>query len=292
MLHAPRGGYWRRAAGPQALEWWWAYLGATRDALANARSTPSSQELWCELRASEHRLDPTRAEPLVTPCTCVDLGDGRIEVSYPPNTPAGMLEVWIGLVKTDEATNNKARATSTLGATEYRLGLLLMDGAIRFADENLVVEPGVIKVKPGVLFDIIVSSVDDAGRQQMKGGEQLRAQLSSGPAPVALEVYDNNDGSYRVATAVQVSGDYRIAFYVNGLPVAGSPILLIAPRTPGHERSMSPRVTARAPTRQGPPRHGRSRRAELASARAVATAGEPARRKADGAERCAALPAR
>ena len=241
----------------------------TRDALANARSTPSSQELWCELRASEHRLDPTRAEPLVTPCTCVDLGDGRIEVSYPPNTPAGMLEVWIGLVKTDEATNNKARATSTLGATEYRLGLLRMDGAIRFADENLVVEPGVIKVKPGVLFDIIVSSVDDAGRQQMKGGEQLRAQLSSGPAPVALEVYDNNDGSYRVATAVQVSGDYRIAFYVNGLPVAGSPILLIAPRTPGHERSMSPRVNsprANAPRAASPrpqsPRQNSPRRAQ------------------------------
>ena len=44
--------------------------------------------------------------------------------------------------------------------------------------------------------------VDD-GRQTHRG-EQLRAQLSSGPAPVALEVFDHGDGSYRVASVVQV----------------------------------------------------------------------------------------
>ena len=97
---------------------------------------------------------------------------------------------------------------------------------------------GVLKLKPGILFDIHVLSVDDAGRQQLKGGEQVRAQLSSGPAPVALEVYDNGDGSYRVATAVQVSGEYKIAL-VNGLPVAGSPVSLVAPR--GEPRIGSPR---------------------------------------------------
>ena len=61
----------------------------------------------------------------------------------------------------------------------------------------------------------------------------LKAQLSTGPAPFALEVSDAGGGSYRVATAVQVSGEYRITFTLNGLPVAGSPITLIAPRATG-----------------------------------------------------------
>ena len=214
----------------------------TRDQLANARSTPSTQELWCELRVGS--ADPQTA-PTVVQCACVDLGDGRVEVTYPSNAPPGILEVWIGLVGTAEA-NDPARRLSG-GAppppSEHRLGLLRMETAIRFADNSLVTAPGVLRVKPGMLFDILVFSTDDAGRQQNKGGEQLRAQLSSGPAPVALEVYDNGDGSYRVATAVQVSGEYKIAFYVNGLPVAGSPILLVAPRTtPG--RADSPRGTA------------------------------------------------
>ena len=80
-----------------------------------------------------------------------------------------------------------------------------------------------LKVKPGVLFDMHVLSVDDAGRQQLRGGEQLRAQLSSGPAPVALEVFDNGDGSYRVATAVQVSGDYKIVSTSTASPSPGHP---------------------------------------------------------------------
>ena len=84
---------------------------------------------------------------------------------------------------------------------EHKLGMLRVDPAIQFADSSLVTSPGVLRVKPGVLFDILVLSADDAGRQQQSGGEQLRAQLTSGPAPVALEVYDNGDGSYRVATA-------------------------------------------------------------------------------------------
>ena len=242
----------------------------TRDQLANARSTPSSVEMWCELRVpgvasagstlvtSDGRDGVVGSINGVVRCACVDLGDGRIEVTYPASAPGGLLDVWIGLVDTDPLVERR-RMSSPLGTTEHRLGVLSMEPAIRFGDNSLVSAPGVLRVKPGLLFDIVVISVDDAGRQNLKGGEQLRAQLSSGPAPVALEVYDNDDGSYRVATAVQVSGEYKIGFYLNGLPVAGSPIVLIAPRT--NERAPSPRgpgASERAPSpRQGSPASGR-----------------------------------
>ena len=169
--------------------------------------------MWCELRENA-------ATPSVTPCSCADLGDGRIEVTYPATTPVGLHAVVIGFVP----------STSAEQPAEFVVGKLRLDAAIRFSDESLVTGPSALKVRPGVLFDILVFATDEAGRQTSKGGEQLRAQLSTGPAPVALEVYDNGGGSYRVNTAVQVSGEYRIAFSFNGLPVAGSPITLLAPR--------------------------------------------------------------
>ena len=242
----------------------------TRDQLANPRSTPSSHELWCELRGGGAAVQ----------CACVDLGDGRVEVTYPVGTPAGLLQVWIGLVNTDPLGHTQLgltggrRMRSPLGSTEHRLGMLNMQEAIRFGDDNLVAAPGVLKVKPGMLFDVHVVAVDDAGRQQMTGGEQLRAALSSGPAPVALEVYDNGDGSYRVATAVQVSGEYRIAFLLNGLQVAGSPITLIAPRG-NNERSPSPRLGVSSQSG-----HGTSGRGLNASAASTARSGASTARSA------------
>jgi hypothetical protein len=255
----------------------------TRDQLANNRSTPSSHEMWCEIRVPS----PDGAgAPQRLPCACVDLGDGRIEATYPSATPSGLVEVWIGLVESQETRERAGRRVSGGGAggflpqPEHKLGMLRVDPAIQFADSSLVTSPGVLRVKPGVLFDILVLSADDAGRQQQSGGEQLRAQLTSGPAPVALEVYDNGDGSYRVATAVQVSGEYKVAFYVNGLPVAGSPILLVAPRTvPG--RGDSPRGAMSASSlsagRAHSPRFSRSDspRADSPRGRAVGRADSP-----------------
>ena len=232
----------------------------------------------------------------VFPCACVDLGDGRIEVTYPANTPVGLLEVWVGLEDADplgltaqdepDAAERRVtrRLSDALGnsISEQRLGLLNLQHAIRFGDANLVIAPGVLRVKPGLLFDVLVFAVDDAGRQQPKGGEQLRAQLSTGPAPVALEVYDNHDGSYRVATAVQVSGEYKIAFYLNGLPVAGSPITLVAPRGPAPERSASPRLASPRPASPRPasPRHHHVAVAERKAAGSGSTARTSSPRRA------------
>ena len=53
-----------------------------------------------------------------------------------------------------------------------------MDPAIRFGDESLVSAPSVIRVKPGMLFDVLVSSVDEAGRPSERTSGPLKAQLS------------------------------------------------------------------------------------------------------------------
>jgi hypothetical protein len=217
----------------------------TRDCLANARTGPLSQPLWCELREIPLGGAAGDASPMMMPCVVSDLGDGRVEATYPPNTPVGLHGVYIGFARSSDGTRQ-----------EHCIGRLRMDPAIRFGDESLVSAPSVIRVKPGVLFDVLVSSVDEAGRPSERTNGPLKAQLSTGPAPVALEVSDAGGGSYRVATAVQVSGEYRITFTLNGLPVAGSPITLIAPRATGRPPTASSVSTARAasPRRPNSPR--------------------------------------
>lgn len=237
----------------------------TRDGLANARTTPSSQPLTCELR------EIGGAPPAHTPCAVADLGDGRIEVTYPPTTPTGLHAVVIGFAPAADDGSAPRRAPSASGATEHCVGRLRMDAAIRFGDEALVSTPSVLRVKPGVLFDVLVSAVDEAGRQAARGGEALKAQLSSGPAPVALEVFDTGGGAYRVATAVQVSGEYRIAFSLNGLPVAGSPITLIAPRATSRPPTASAGSSVASVRTSSPRRPGSPRGAPAVSAMPRAT---------------------
>lgn len=213
----------------------------TRDRLANARSTTLSHELWCEIRAQVRSDDQSVAVTsigTVVKCSCIDLGDGRVEVVYPSNTPLGLNEVWIGLSDTHAAREDHLGSSNAFlsgdGVTaqvQQRLGHLLIEPAICFAISSLITPPGVLRITPGMLIDVIVRSADDAGRQQARGGERLRAQLKTGPAPVSLDVHDNGNGSYRVATAVHVCGEYKIVFHVNGLPIAGSPIMLVAQRT-------------------------------------------------------------
>ena len=60
----------------------------TRDSLANAREEGvGGVPLWVEMRESGGT---------VTPCTCTDLGDGRLEVAYPSNTAPGVHSLVVG----------------------------------------------------------------------------------------------------------------------------------------------------------------------------------------------------
>ena len=110
------------------------------------------------------------------------------------------------------------------------LGQILVKPAIRFGPTCIFNEAGHLKVHTKVVYDLVAVSVDDAGRQREKGGELARVQLSTGPGPIALEVADAGGGCYRIKFAVQVSGEYRAMVSIDGRPVAGSPITLIAPR--------------------------------------------------------------
>ena len=250
----------------------------TRDSLANARASPLVQPIWCELRGLIDEY------PEAITCVVVDLGDGCVEVTYPPTVPVGLYAIFIGLfadpsdqsvdnvvldatvgrfdpaadsasrvvagssleptgatadVHTGDACQREAEVIRKAYRTEHCVGRLRMVAAIHFAGDATVISPSIVRVKAGVMFDILVSPVDEAGRQCATSSESLRAQLSSGPAPVAMEVSRDGPGAYRVSTVVQVSGEYRITFSLNGLQVAGSPISLIAAR-----QNSRPPVTA------------------------------------------------
>ncbi|KAL3904215.1 MAG: hypothetical protein SGPRY_011373 [Prymnesium sp.] len=109
------------------------------------------------------------------------------------------------------------------------LGELLIEPAICFGPSCVLTPAGQLKVQPKVVYEVVVLSTDEAGRQRLTGGEMTRMVLSSGPGPLSFEVADLHDGSYRLRFSVQVSGEYKAVVTIDSRPVSGSPLLLIAP---------------------------------------------------------------
>ncbi|KAL1518932.1 hypothetical protein AB1Y20_003204 [Prymnesium parvum] len=207
-IHA--GGPLRRLSAPAGRFW-----VQTRDRFANARERPVEWVPWCELRREAHK-------PLL--CSARDMGDGRLEFSYAPGSECGLWQIWIGHAAARPRGEAAGREESTV------LGDLLIEPALSFGPTCVFSPTGQLKVQTKVLYEIFVTSTDEAARPRLFGGELARLTLSSGPGPLALDITDLSNGTYRIAFSVQVSGEYRAVITVDGRPVSGSPISLVAPR--------------------------------------------------------------
>ena len=84
----------------------------------------------------------------------------------------------------------------------------IIEPALRFGTPCSFNRARQLHVTPRVLYEATAFAVDEAGRPRESGGEQTKVLCTCGPGPLAADVYDRGDGSYKVLFAVQA----RLAF--------------------------------------------------------------------------------